>query len=710
MKLFKLIVISIVLPLALAGYGSWQLQRAHEHGQERAELATYLQGVAPELQSLAAQPGLQYVEIDGQRETAQVALGKVNAVLDDLTVLQRIGVAMTALATAQIGLGLFAAAVGVLGLLGLARARRQAMHSRERLLRSFERVRAWLPWLLVGHMLGMTLSVAAGISFEGLGIWHEGRMLSGEFKGMGLLLAMAAGCVYSMWRIGTQFKLMLALFEPMPMDVVAERVGEAQAPALWAWVRDLAQRVGAPVPDHILVGLEQGFYVTSSDIALQPAGETLQGCTLHVPLNYLGLLDHEEATAVVGHELGHFVGADTEYSRRFMPIYDGIGRSLDLIGLHIAESSKLQRLLLRPALMLGELFIERFDHAVHHWSRVRELAADATGAQLTGAPVAASALLRITLLDPLLFQALLEQVQGTLKQGVATTQDLPAELIAAISTQALAVSDEQMAVEQPHPSDTHPSNGDRLAALGVTAESVIGQATRPVQAAQALARMDSYFSEPQALRQRLTADYLSHHVNEDAEAVAQLQEMAGQVNGEVVLCENAHVRGWVSVGLSVVLGVLAIVLAVAGATHSRLAVLGWVAFAIAFFAGCCLLFGIPAIRRSRLPALVLGDEDFRFLNVKAPVPISDIENFRLNLVHGVRLEFLLTPEAPLPELPRRRWLTPTRLDRKRRLLSLQMVRFCRDGQVVKVPALAELIVQYLNAGMARRALANREQQ
>lgn len=710
MKLLKLIAILIALPLALAGYGGWQLQRAYEHGQQRESFAAYLQSVVPDLEKLAAEPGLHFVEMDGQRETVQIALGKINPLLDDLSLLHRIGQVMSALAIAQVALGVLAAAVGLLGLFALARAGRQAMHSRERLLQSFQGVRAWLPWLLVAHMLCMSLAVAAGISFEGLGLWHEGRMSAGEFKGMMLLLAMAAGCVYSMWRLGKHLKLMLAMFEPTPMEVLGEQVSEAQAPALWAWVRELAQRLGAPVPDHILIGLEQGFYVTSSDIDLQPAGTTLQGCTLHVPLAYLGLLGPDEATAVVGHELGHFVGADTEYSRRFMPIYDGIGRSLGLIDLHISESGKLQRLLLRPALMLGELFIERFDHAVSHWSRVRELAADATGAQLAGAPVAASALLRVTLLEPLLFQALLEQVQHTLKHGVAATQDLPSELIASVSAQTLVVEDEQMAVQQPHPSDTHPSNGERLAALRVPTESVIAQAARPIEAAQALARMDSYFSEPQALRAKLTSNYLDHHVREDAEAAAHLQELASLVQGEVVLCENAHVRGWLFAALGAGLALLALAFLLGWITSHRGQAMEWVGLVIALFAGICLLVGVQGINRSRQPALVLGDEHLSFLNLKAPLPIADIDDFRMSLLHGVRLEFVLAKQAPLPELTQRRLLhAQARLDRKRRVVSLQLARLCRDGKVLKAPELAELILQYLNAGMARRALAERAQ-
>ncbi|MFD2022059.1 M48 family metalloprotease [Pseudocitrobacter faecalis] len=48
-------------------------------------------------------------------------------------------------------------------------------------------------------------------------------------------------------------------------------------------------------------------------------GERLTGNTLYLPLTYLSLLNEAEIAAVVGHELGHFTGEDTQYSLRFAP-------------------------------------------------------------------------------------------------------------------------------------------------------------------------------------------------------------------------------------------------------------------------------------------------------------------------------------------------------------------------------------------------------
>ncbi|WP_163029101.1 M48 family metallopeptidase, partial [Pseudomonas viridiflava] len=104
-----------------------------------------------------------------------------------------------------------------------------------------------------------------------------------------------------------------------------------EAPALWAYVRELATRLGALSPDHIVLGMIEGFYVTSSDVSLLPAEISIKGRTLHIPMMYLGLMNAAETSAVIGHELAHFAGEDTEYSLRFLPIYVGIGRSLVVI-------------------------------------------------------------------------------------------------------------------------------------------------------------------------------------------------------------------------------------------------------------------------------------------------------------------------------------------------------------------------------------------
>ncbi|WP_419539255.1 M48 family metalloprotease [Methylorubrum populi] len=98
----------------------------------------------------------------------------------------------------------------------------------------------------------------------------------------------------------------------------------------------------------------------------------------------------DETAAIIAHELAHYAGGDTAYSQRFLPIYAGVGRSLDAV----AEGERGSLGLFRPSLRLGLFVMERFHLAVRHWSRAREFAADAAGAAATSAEAAARALLR----------------------------------------------------------------------------------------------------------------------------------------------------------------------------------------------------------------------------------------------------------------------------------------------------------------------------
>ncbi|WP_228482282.1 L-seryl-tRNA(Sec) selenium transferase [Pseudomonas aeruginosa] len=187
---------------------------------------------------------------------------------------------------------------------------------------------------------------------------------------------------------------------PAPaLDVIGRRLGEEDAPELWTLLRELAARLDTPAPQHLLVGLCDGFYVTANRVCLQPSGEHLEGRSLYLSLPLLGLLDRAELSAVIAHELAHFAGRDAHYSLRFLPIYQGAASQLAAI--EEQEANVFERAALEPARLLAGYFLERFGLAVNHWSRLREFAADRRAAQLAGAPAMASALLRSAAAAPL---------------------------------------------------------------------------------------------------------------------------------------------------------------------------------------------------------------------------------------------------------------------------------------------------------------------
>jgi Zn-dependent protease with chaperone function len=720
MRTLKLIAVLILLPLFLGLFAVWELHRSTESIKEFADIKAELSEMHVEIEAMVAKPFSRSakVDINGERMGVHEALSRVTQAEHELTIVQPVAGVMNNLAKGAIALGLLASLVGVLGLLGLRWAGARASHSRERLLHTFSRVSRLLPYLLVGHIVAMGAAVAAILGFEGLGLWHMGNMSTGEFKLMLVVLMLMLGFLYSIWQMGKQLPVMLHMFQSTPMSVLGQVVTPEQAPALWARVRELADQLGALAPEHIVLGMTEGFYVTSSDVNLLPSGTALKGRTLHVPMLYLGLLDSAETGAVIGHELAHFAGADTEYSLRFVPIYEGIGRSLGVIAETMLQSDVLQRTTLWPAFMLGEYFIERFDHAVNHWSRVRELAADAAGAKLTGNIAIASALVRIAAIDPLLQQGVSTHVARATNPSSehVLTRDLPGSVVQELAAQPLTLPEEEMATSLPHPSDTHPSNRERLASLQVTVEEAVSRGTRPIIAAQACAAMDHYFADPQALRARITEDFLGHYVEQDAAIVQELRSHAGNATEEVRLHEGARLRGWITLGcfsffMLLGLGLLVLpyllpqVFVDANSTMKLVGILLLI----------CMAFLLPLslrmLTRANKTALLLTPEHFVFANFKAPLPIQHVADFGLQVGQGVHLNLLLEDDAPMPELASRSFFSPdAKLNRKKRWVQLHLLQICRDDKKLKDQELADLIGTYLNAGTARHLLQQRFEQ
>lgn len=720
MRTLKLIAVLILLPLFLGLFGVWELHRSTESIKEFADIKAELSEMHVEIEAMVAKPFSRSakVDINGERMGVHEALSRVTQAEHELTIVQPVAGVMNNLAKGAIALGLLASLVGVLGLLGLRWAGARASHSRERLLHTFSRVSRLLPYLLVGHIVAMGAAVAAILGFEGLGLWHMGNMSTGEFKLMLVVLMLMLGFLYSIWQMGKQLPVMLHMFQSTPMSVLGQVVTPEQAPALWARVRELADQLGALAPEYIVLGMTEGFYVTSSDVNLLPSGTALKGRTLHVPMLYLGLLDSAETGAVIGHELAHFAGADTEYSLRFVPIYEGIGRSLGVIAETMLQSDVLQRTTLWPAFMLGEYFMERFDHAVNHWSRVRELAADAAGAQLAGNIAIASALVRIAAIDPLLQQGVSTHVARATNPSAehVRTGDLPGSLVQELAVQLLTLPEEDMAASLPHPSDTHPSNLERLASLQVTVKEAVSRGTRPINAAQACAAMDNYFADPQALRARITEDFLGHYVEQDAAIVQELRSHAGNATEEVRLHEGARLRGWITLGcfsffMLLGLGLLVLpyllpqVFVDANSTMKLVGIL--LLICIAFL----LPLSLRMLTRANKTALLLTPEYFVFANFKAPLPIRHVADFGLQVGQGVHLNLLLEDDAPMPELASRSFFSPdAKLNRKKRWVQLHLLQICRDDKKLKDQELADLIGTYLNAGTARHLLQQRFEQ
>ena len=708
MNALKLIFLVVIFPLLLAALGGWEHQRAERATMALIDRHIHLDIYKQHLQEIADRQPAPTAEPPEGLITVQEAVARTEKTLAELPTGHRINRVLRAVSLWVIGFGLLATVIGLAALAGTHWAGRQALQSREKLLQVFSLGSRLLPYVLVSHVVAMAVTVALVLSFEGLALWHFGRLASGEIKLMAVLAVVAAFCVYSIWLLLKQMRHMLGMFKPQPLEMFGTAVTPQQAPPLWRQVNELAQRLGALPPDHIVVSLTQGFYVTSSDAIVMPLQTPLHGRTLHLPLLHLGLLSHAEIGAVIGHELAHFAGDDTEYSLHFLPIYDGVQRSLEALAETMMASDALQGRLMHPSFMFGAFFMERFDRAVNHWSRERELLADAAGARLVGNAAAASALLRVSVLHEPLEEALIATCENT------PETDLPRAMLSALQGVELQLPDLALEIHQPHPTDSHPSNGERLQALHVPHEDAVRSATRAVQAEAVNAQIDGYFSAPERVRETLTHDLIDLLVSEDSTNTHLLETLATAVEGERTLHEGGRWRGALMAvaGLPFLLGGLFAMsrpwLAPERLKGTPLSALG--AGAVLGLIGVGFLWlGIRRFKRAPQTALRLTAEHLVFNNLTQPLPIGHIDEISLQFSQGIWVTLQLTPDAPLPETRKTAFGVPgVRVNKKKRQVLLQMAQLCIDGKKIEPFKALSMMLEYQNAALARQILQNRE--
>jgi Zn-dependent protease with chaperone function len=251
--------------------------------------------------------------------------------------------------------------------------------------------------------------------------------------------------------------------------VLGKVISESSAPELWKFVREIAARLGATPPNNIVMGLEPNFYVTSADVVVYPGAHKQPNETLYLSLPLMRILSRNELSAIIGHELGHFMGEDTKFSLRFYPIYAGTRQAL--VALSSQGKDGPGKLALLPALAILSFFMEQFAKAERTIGRNRELEADKVGASVSSAKSLSTSLLKIGAFAPFWNSIVCLMVEA-LNTGKSYTNvcSLYAEVAASSNKQDLLNGVATMAMV--HPTDTHPPTGARIQALGLTVEEI----------------------------------------------------------------------------------------------------------------------------------------------------------------------------------------------------------------------------------------------
>jgi Zn-dependent protease with chaperone function len=358
------------------------------------------------------------------------------------------------------GLSLAAAALGALLIFLLWCGAAICGEDRNRLARVFGTlIRTCCVMLALLAMMQMSIVLISGVLMT-LRILH--------IVPLAAVLAVIGGAVYGAKELA---RIGLSMSHPIEQGVAGVPCSPETQPRLWQKLAEVASLLGARLPDHVILGLDPGFFVTAATIRLLDSKAQLEGETLYLSVPSLRLLSQLELSAVIGHELHHFAGEDTAFSMRFVPIYQGLFQALSAAH----GSSGWQAVSLfsaRAILGQGIVWFARADNRI---SRRREIEADRAGAQVASAESAIATLVRLAATGGAWARIVGETIQG-INQGSPST-NIAADF-AVLSLTILRDSDRDKLlasladIREPHPTDTHPTLYARAEALGVALRDV----------------------------------------------------------------------------------------------------------------------------------------------------------------------------------------------------------------------------------------------
>ena len=248
----------------------------------------------------------------------------------------------------------------------------------------------------------------------------------------------------------------------------AVKVTKDQAPKLFSMIEELSIKMKTAMPNNILLELGSNFFVTESKVQVFEGGFRSRILCLSAPM--LHILNPFELKAIIAHELAHFTGEDTAYSRRFYPIYRGTSSAIsDMVNVSTSGSNNtfwISLSLIIPMLVL-RIYLVLFAIIESRIGRKREFRADKFAARLVTSKVMASALVKAHVYGTLWHQISEKWIVDALNKGKAFRNI--SELFAStyLSDKSLLREVAQdLSMHLSHPIDSHPSLKERLLAIG----------------------------------------------------------------------------------------------------------------------------------------------------------------------------------------------------------------------------------------------------
>jgi Zn-dependent protease with chaperone function/uncharacterized tellurite resistance protein B-like protein len=316
---------------------------------------------------------------------------------------------------------------------------------------------SFLGLVIVALIVVAQVGIIAGAAYFAEQFWfgqvHVAVLLI--FAGIGALLGLAM-----LWRT-------LRMFHPAIAAVTCVPLPAVEQPRVALLVQQVARATGARPPDNIVVGLEPTFFATTAPVFTFTSDRLLLGQTLYLSLPLMRVLSLDEIKTVIGHELAHFSGRDTIFSRQFAPIYRGLAEAA-----HVADENKPydKNPLLLPARLFLRFMLSCFHNNAAKASRARELRADEIGSKAATTNDLGYALIKSGILS-MLWQKEFEDTLRDLSRGRFRrnmSRNFEDKLRFDVSPDKLPPLVElSLNAHTPHPTDSHPTTKERLERLGL---------------------------------------------------------------------------------------------------------------------------------------------------------------------------------------------------------------------------------------------------
>ncbi|MDX7986315.1 peptidase M48, Ste24p [Xenorhabdus sp. 12] len=686
----KLFLWLLVLPLVLSCYGGWQYSRISGLNEALNDIKSLHNEASQQLRNNPHAT----MEINGQSFTIEEIYYRTTSILDSDKATFNTFQSLLDLGT--MGGGILSLLLGGFAILLCIRSGITARQSRDQLLKVFNRCRRLLPFILIAQMTLIGVSLFSLICYEILWFISNFEIKSGGAKIIFIAGSAALAILWCIIKGIAKLKYCFAMFEPSLSHYEGKAVTPEDAPGLWHWINELAEQVGTEPPDNIIVGLTECFFVTSSPVCISNE-QVLEGQTLYFPLIYGALLSREESAAVIGHELGHFTGEDTTYSLHFSPIYSGMNRSIDVMISNVQDAGDYYaRLVMSPSIYLGIFFIQQFDFAVNHWSRLREHAADAVGASLSSVQSISTSLLRISAVSEEINKQLSALFEGKLK-----TDDLLPVITDNLRENGVPESGQFLENEFTHPTDTHPTTKARIEALGQPVDQdLLEHASRTVDAGY-YDNINSLFSDAKALSTELT-QHLSNEIDEYYQEQTQVweEQVKATSSSETVVIKETQTAFIIMLVISIILSSLMGWLLSAISDNDPLL---WLLFIIFVLIG---VFSLAFKKRSQSEMIILTSTTIGGVGFKHPYPLHNIVDFNFMSFNGSRILTLeFANNVDYPEIEFKKFSGGFSLKKKKNRMACNFISSLKaNNERLSDKEFINMLHEYLQAAHARHAL------